>query len=78
MREPITLFGEGPADRRERLRELIAAMEEAGIKVKPTNRETISGGDDEVCVLRMCYLFLSAIKACRQERRHMYIIGGGG
>lgn len=77
MREPITLFGEGPADRRERLRELIAAMEEAGIKVKPTNRETISGGDDEVCVLRI-YLFLSTIRACRQGRHQLYIIGGGG
>lgn len=27
LRQPITLFGEGPADRRERLREVIASMD---------------------------------------------------
>ena len=27
LRKPVTLFGEGPADRRERLREVISALE---------------------------------------------------
>lgn len=49
--EPITLFGEGPADRRDRLRELILDKEDAalqdGVVAEVEMREAEDAGDQE-------------------------------
>jgi U4/U6 small nuclear ribonucleoprotein PRP4 len=48
--EPITLFGEGPYDRRERLRETIAGIEadkESGIDASSNNNEDDMNDDNE-------------------------------
>jgi U4/U6 small nuclear ribonucleoprotein PRP4 len=42
--EPITLFGEGPADRRDRLKRLLSKMEVEGIDVSTLAMPSSSGG----------------------------------
>lgn len=43
--EPITLFGEGPGDRRERLRELMSRM--AGVDIEMESEDESSEGEEE-------------------------------
>ncbi|KAJ3212611.1 hypothetical protein HDU82_008833 [Entophlyctis luteolus] len=43
---PITLFGEGPGDRRDRLRELMTARFEAGLDIDGNDSENADSDDD--------------------------------
>ncbi|RKU46083.1 hypothetical protein DL546_004714 [Coniochaeta pulveracea] len=45
--EPVTLFGEGPADRRDRLRELVAAQQQDGLQQGQDVEMTDAGAADE-------------------------------
>jgi U4/U6 small nuclear ribonucleoprotein PRP4 len=45
--EPITLFGEGPPDRRDRLRELLTQQAEDGVDGDEEMRDVDTRGDDE-------------------------------
>lgn len=49
LRQPVTLFGEGPADRRERLREVIASMDLT---------------EEELKKIQVCSLFLWCLSFC--------------
>jgi U4/U6 small nuclear ribonucleoprotein PRP4 len=45
--EPVTLFGEGPADRRDRLREIVATQQQNGIQQGQDIEMTDAGAADE-------------------------------
>lgn len=60
--EPMTLFGEGPADRRDRLRELIAEMGDDIVRLQPGgNANEIAKKEDEEVggPVKGCHLVLT-------------------
>lgn len=52
------MFGEGPADRRERLRNLLAKLGEDAIKKKKEEEKGIFEKDRDVCGVHSNFLFI--------------------
>ena len=55
------MFGEGPADRRERLRQLLAKLGEDAIKRKKDEEKGISEKERDVCLSLLLLLLFTII-----------------
>ena len=58
----LGLFGEGPADRRERLRQLLAQIGEDTVKKKKIEQAEQKKKKEEVCLLVFLFLFFFFFK----------------
>lgn len=66
--EPITLFGEGPADRRDRLKRLLSKMEVEGIDVSTLAMPSSSGGS---VLAKTEHFFTEGTATLHAARMHM-------
>lgn len=69
------LFGEGPAERRERLRKLLAELGESAIRQKKEEKQKEQKKKEEVFVLFVCHIVLknlaSSLKLLLHEHQRM-------
>lgn len=69
--EPITLFGEGPADRRDRLRELLLALEERKEGEDVSMREATTEAEEEAEAEQQEEFYTEGSQELLQARRKM-------